>query len=76
MLDLELMLQVIACGTTLAATYLIGNKHVAGPALSVMAALSFAVVNAYAGLWLCAGFSATMALMNARNFICWMKGTA
>lgn len=73
MLDTSLVLQIIACGTTLAATWMIGNKHVSGPALNVAAALCFAVVNAYAELWLCAAFSATMAMMNARNFIRWCK---
>ncbi len=73
MLDLGLMLQVIACGTTLASTWLTGNKRTSGPALNIAAALCFAAVNAYAGLWLCSAFSATMAAMNARNFIRWCR---
>ena len=72
-MDTSLTLQIIACGTTLAATWMIGNKHVSGPALNVAAALCFAVVNAYAELWLCAVFSATMAAMNARNFFRWYR---
>lgn len=73
MFDVGLVLQIIACGTTLAATWLIGSKRASGPALNIVAALCFAVVNAYAGLWLCSAFSATMAAMNLRNFIRWRK---
>jgi hypothetical protein len=72
-MDTSLILQIVACGITLAATWMTGNKHVSGPALNIAAALCFAVVNAYADLWLCAVFSATMALMNARNLIRWQK---
>lgn len=73
MLDAGLILQIIACGTTLAATWLTGNKRTSGPALNIAAAMCFAVVNAWAGLWLCSAFSATMAAMNARNFIRWKR---
>lgn len=75
-MDAGVFLQVVACGTTLAATWLVGNKRAAGPALSVAAALCFALVNAYAGLWLCSAFSATMAVMNARNFFRWRRDAA
>jgi rare lipoprotein A (peptidoglycan hydrolase) len=68
-----LMLQIVACAVTLLAVWLMGNKHVAGPALNVAAALCFAVVNAYADLWICAAFSATMAAVNARNYIRWRR---
>lgn len=71
--DVGLTLQLVACGTTLAATWLTGNKHVAGPALNILAALGFAAVNAWADLWLCAVFSATMGALNARNFIRWQR---
>jgi hypothetical protein len=37
-MDVGLALQIVACGTTLAATWFVGNKHAAGPALSVVAA--------------------------------------
>lgn len=76
MIDAGLVLQIIACGTTLAATWLVGNKHASGPALNIAAAICFAVVNGWAGLWLCAIFSATMAAMNARNFIMWKRESA
>lgn len=72
-MDAGLILQIIACGTTLAATWLVGNKSTSGPALNIAAALCFAVVNAWAGLYLCAVFSATMAAMNARNWIKWSR---
>lgn len=71
--DVGLILQIVACSVTLAATWLVGNKHASGPALSVVAALCFAAVNAWADLWLCAAFSATMGVVNARNFIRWMR---
>lgn len=70
---LGLALQIIACAVTLIATWQIGNKRVSGPALNVVAALCFTVVNVYAGLWLCAAFSATMATMNARNVMRWRE---
>jgi hypothetical protein len=73
---ISIIFQVLACGVTLAATWLTGNKRVSGPALSIAAAACFAVVNAYADLWLCAAFSATMALVNARNFFRWKKEAA
>lgn len=73
MMDIGLILQIIACGTTLAAAWLIGNKHASGPALNIVAALCFALVNAWADLWLCAAFSAAMGVVNARNFIRWMR---
>jgi hypothetical protein len=72
-LDPGIILQIVACGTTLAATWMVGNKHVSGPALNIAAALCFAAVNAYTDLWLCAVFSATMAIMNARNFFRWRR---
>lgn len=72
-MDAGLILQIVACGTTLAATWLTGNKATLGPALNIAAALCFAAVNAWAGLYLCAVFSATMAAMNARNFMKWQK---
>lgn len=70
---LGLALQIIACATTLAAAWLIGNKRVSGPALNVVAALCFVAVNAYAELWLCAAFSAAMGIVNARNFMRWRR---
>jgi hypothetical protein len=73
MLDVGLILQIVACSVTLAAAWLIGNKHVSGLALNIVAALCFAAVNAWAELWLCAAFSATMGLVNARNLIRWMR---
>lgn len=73
MLDVGLILQIVACGTTLAATWLIGNKRPAGPALNILAALCFAAVNAWAELWLCAVFSATMGAINGRNFLRWLR---
>lgn len=72
-MDTGLVLQVVACGTTLAATWMIGNKHVSGPALNIAAALCFAVVNTWAELYLLAVFSTSMAAMNARNFIRWRR---
>lgn len=68
-----LALQLVACSVTLAAGWLTGNKRASGPALNVLAALCFVAVNAYADLWLCAAFSATMGALNARNFIRWRK---
>lgn len=72
-MDIGLILQVVACGVTLAAAWFTGNKSTSGPALNIAAALCFAIVNAWAGLYLCAAFSATMAAMNARNFIKWRR---
>lgn len=74
-MDMGIILQIVACATTLAATWLVGNKHVAGPALNIAAALCFAAVNAWAELWLCSAFSATMAVMNARNYFRWKRET-
>lgn len=72
-MDTGLILQIVACGVTLAATWLTGSKRTSGPALNIAAALCFAVVNVWAGLWLCAAFSATMAVVNARNVLKWYR---
>ncbi|XUM19804.1 hypothetical protein ACRAVF_19250 [Bradyrhizobium oligotrophicum S58] len=72
-MTIGLALQLFACTTTLAAAWLMGNKHIGGPALNIVAALGFAAVNAWADLWLCAAFSMTMGAINARNFIRWKK---
>jgi uncharacterized protein (TIGR02594 family) len=68
-----LALQIVACAVTLLAVWLIGNKHVSGPALNAVAALCFAVLNASADLWICAAFSAAMAAVNVRNFFRWRR---
>lgn len=68
-----LALQITACAVALLAIYLIGNKHVSGPALNAVAALCFALLNACADLWICAAFSAAMAAVNVRNFIRWRR---
>lgn len=70
-IGLSLPLQIVACAVTIVATWLTGNKSVAGPALNIAAALCFATVNAYADLWLCAAFSVGMAAMNTRNYLRW-----
>lgn len=70
---INISLQIIACGTTFAATWLTGNKSTVGPALSVAAAFLFATVNIYADLWLCAAFSAFMGCVNARNYLRWRR---
>lgn len=68
-----LALQIVACAVTMLAVWLIGNKHVSGPALNAVAALLFAVLNASADLWVCAAFSAAMAAVNVRNFFRWRR---
>jgi hypothetical protein len=73
MINTSLIIQTVAIVTTFAATWLTGNKSTLGPALSIAAAACFAVVNAYADLWLCAAFSATMAVVNTRNYIRWCR---
>lgn len=69
--NLILALQLIACGFTAAATWLIGNKSTSGPWCNIVAALLFALVNLTAGLWVCAAFSAAMAALNTRNYLRW-----
>lgn len=68
-----LTLQLIACGFTAAATWLIGNKSMSGPWCNIVAALLFVLVNLSAGLWVCAAFSASMAALNARNYLRWQR---
>lgn len=64
-------LQCVAVALTLSGTWVTGNKHVAGPALSAVAAAVFVALNIVAGLWIVAGLSALSVAINVRNAMKW-----
>lgn len=66
-------LQVVACVTTFAAIWLMGNKKTIGPALGIVSDVCFFAVNIYADLWITGAFCAGMTAIHARNFIKWRK---
>jgi hypothetical protein len=70
---LGISLQVVACATTLYAMWMMGNKKTIGPAFGIVSDICFFAVNVYAGLWLCAGFCATLTVIHARNYMKWRK---
>ena len=69
----SLGLQAVAAGTTLASSWIIGNKKVLGPVLGVVGSLAFGVLSIYLHLWLILPLNILTAAINTRNTIKWCR---
>lgn len=70
---ISVVLQVIACLATVSAMWMMGNKHISGPALGVVSDIAFFALNVYLHLWVVAFLCGTLALIHTRNFFKWRR---
>lgn len=70
---LAIVLQLAAVAFSLSGTWVTGNRHVAGPALTAASGAVFVVLNVFVGLWIVAALSALSVIVNLRNVVKWWR---
>jgi hypothetical protein len=71
----SIAMQCAAVVFCLGGTWITGNKHVTGPALSAIGAAVFVALNVYTNLWIVATLSALTVVLNLRNVMKWSRNT-